>query len=466
MLLRPSPGRVRAVMRSAAHTRVRPRLPTAPTPRPASTSRMAHLYNPAHMRAVSHRCYSSAARAPQRSTLAALKKALLRATHALRTGVVRHATRVWTPRHVLAAIKIAAPHVRSSLLRGAADVFRATSSQNTARAAYARFTSPSVGFARGGLSGIGARPSGGQLALSPLRGGVGLQSARQFSSGGARVFDNLVVNAPLALRLAADEMNGKAKLARRPLATTPRRLGAAPNPRRTGTTFSTAKLARNAAVFAATPRSVPSIPSVPSVPSARSVVESCPSVVGDEEPAEMGMYFRMPLPDAEVGTVVRMRLIDPLYDALGGRDPAPGLQGRLFDRAFLHDACTALQYEHARYMQAKALLRVLWSSGLMDGAQMDMEDPAMWVVHIPGARPDDVRRAMGAVEFGWTAWCEVEERAEGLDLSCAWEAESEHSDTKASEEEAFELLDLSLPESSVQGVSERSSSLYDSRASF
>ncbi|GAK66422.1 uncharacterized protein PAN0_013d4644 [Moesziomyces antarcticus] len=458
MLLRPSPGRARAVTRSAAHTR-RPRPSTALNARPTPTSRIALLYNPAHMRAVSHRCYSSAARAPQRSTLAVLKKVLLRATHALRTGALRHATRVWTPRHVFAAIKIAAPHVRSSLLRGAADVFRATSSQNTARAAYSRFTSPSVGFARGGLSGIGARPAGGQLALSPLRGGVGLQSARQFSSGGARVFDNLVVNAPLALRLAADEIDDKAKLARRPPAT-PRRLGAAPNPRRTGTTFSTAKLARNAAVFAATPRSIPS------APSARSVAESCPSVMGDEEPAEMGMYFRMPPPNAEVGTVVRMRLIDPLYDALGGRDPAPGLQGRLFDRAFLHDACTALQYEHARYMHAKALLRVLWTQDLLDGARIDMEDPAMWIVHIPNACPGDVRSAMGGVEFGWTAWCDVEGWGEGLDWSCAWGAESEHSYTQTSQEDDFEMLDLSLPVSSAEGVSERSSSLYDSRASL
>ncbi|SOV03481.1 uncharacterized protein UDID_06699 [Ustilago sp. UG-2017a] len=429
MILRPSPGRLRAMARSAGRhapprssNTIRPSVPrtihTAARPsvrRGFSTSSIRPLASP-------------------HSISALLKRTLIRATRSLQITLNRPVT-PFKLHPILTTLKEALRRpsytVRSSLLKGAISTFRSTASRttpSTTKHAYSLLNTPSVTLARGALSGLGPRPSAGQLSLSPLRGGVGLQTSRKFSSGGARVFDNLVVNAPLALRLVGDELEEKSKLARRKPSATVRRAGPV-SARRTGAAFTGAKLAKNAFSFANQQKQQQAIPQ-------SKVVEA--DYGKSEVPSEYSEYFQYPsltihnstLASVSSTTVIRIRLIHPLYDALGGRDPSPSTLAygpRLFDQAFLLDASTALEYEHKRYLQAKTLLRVLWQSGVLteENGELDLaSDPAYWTISVRGRGREEVERVLRrAVQFDFAAWCSIgseggeEERAGGLDWS-------------------------------------------------
>lgn len=425
MMFRPNPGRLRALLRTAGQIRTRPRPSTSITPTLSlirghsglhTATSISHLNSRNAICAVSGRHFGTHASASVRSstTLAAvLKRFLVRTARAVRFTLAKHHTRL-SPRLIFKTAKLATSSIRSPLLKGAIETFKSTASRTattTTRAAYARLNNPTVAFSRGALSGFGPRPAAGQLALSPLRGGLGLQSTRKFSSGGARVFDNLIVNAPLALRLAGDEVEDKAKLAsRKPM--TPRRVVRAAGARRTGATFTSAKLPLNAFEFATSAKRPQQ-----QQQSTTSIAEE--SIKSDLNTNDLSEYFQFPqLPltsPSACDTVISIRLVDPLFVALGGRDPTPppnALGPRLFDEAFLLDANTALEYEHRRYLRAKALLRVLWDSGLVKGEhedEMDLfSDPAMWTVKIVGREPGQVRRALRTrLAFEWESWCTI-----------------------------------------------------------
>ncbi|SPO31139.1 uncharacterized protein UTRI_05214_B [Ustilago trichophora] len=423
MIVRPNPGRLRALLRTAGQIRNRPRPSTSITPTLSpirghsglhTATSISHLSSRNTIRAVSRRHFGTHTSASVRSatTLSAvLKRFLVRTARAVRFTLAKHHIRP-SLRLFFRTTKLAPSSIRSPLLKGAIETFKSTASRTattTTRAVYARLNNPTVAFSRGALSGIGPRPAAGQLTLSPLRGGMGLQSARKFSSGGARVFDNLIVNAPLALRLAGDEVEEKAKLAsRKPM--TSRRLVHVTGARRTGATFTSAKLPLNAFAFATSVKR-------PQQQSTASIAEE--SIKSDLNTNDLSEYFQFPqLPltsPTACDTVISIRLVDPLFVALGGRDPTPPSHAscpRLFDEAFLFDANTALEYEHRRYLRAKALLRVLWDSGLVKGeheGEMDLfSDPAMWTVRIIGREPGEVRRTLRAsLAFEWEPWCTI-----------------------------------------------------------
>ncbi|TKY88979.1 hypothetical protein EX895_002220 [Sporisorium graminicola] len=493
MILRPSPGHVRAVMRAAGKVRSRPRPASAITPPVRSYSVYSTVSHTTSIRGASRRGFHSATASATRTArsgsalTALLKRVLSTATRAVR--IAPH--RLSSPRALFSVLQSARAYkVQSPLLRGAIDAFR-SSAQNTSRNstanAYAQFTRGSVSFARGTLSGLGARPAAGQLGLSTVRGGVGLQTARKFSSGGARVFDNLIVNAPLALRLMGDEVEDKAKLAKRQSAVSTRRsLTASAGARRTGATFGAANLPRNALLFA-TRETAPEKSGASSSKSA-----SAP----ESETAEFDLYFQFPqliLPSpaaAAAACVVTIRLIDPLYDALGGRpptEPTNAAHPRLFDQAFLLDAQTALEYEHRRYLRAKAVLRVLWDAGLAE--EVDLADDAVWTVRVRGMAPDEVRdRVRRGVGFAFDAWCRFDTvgqedgedgQSVGLDLSIASVSSASESFAQLLSTPQLSSLEptledasvadvdvISLPDSGALSSSSASSSLFDSRTSM
>ncbi|KAF6766971.1 hypothetical protein PSEUBRA_001602 [Kalmanozyma brasiliensis GHG001] len=380
MLIRPSPGRVRALVHAAGRAG-RPRPASVLTPRPLRSSPSIRTFHSG----------PSAARVVRSTTLSTfLRRILTQTTQYLRPAALRplrsHISQLFS------ALRTShlTYRVRSPLLRGALSAFRSTS-PSTARANYTQLTQRTISFARGTLSGLGARPCAGPLTLSPLRGGVGLQTTRQFSSGGARVFDNLIVNAPLALRLVGGEVDHKARRGKRaPLA--PARASA----RRTGGMFSGANLQRNALRFAT--NKAQRVVEKPAV----SVCESFPSTQSE---ADFEGYFHFPQLPLESGTLVCIRLIDPLHVALGGREPTPPTNDpRLFDAAFLLDAQTALEHEHRRYLQAKAVLRVLWGEGwVVESMELGEE---VWSMIVIGRAPDEVREVLGrCVGFDFDEWC-------------------------------------------------------------
>ncbi|KAJ9475013.1 hypothetical protein PHBOTO_004905 [Pseudozyma hubeiensis] len=466
MLLRPNPGRVRAVMRAAGQARSRPRPISAISPSPLQP-RSFHSIRLANFRASSTRSIHSTAPSPRSATFTALLKQLL--SQALRAVRISLAKQIQPNRinfrsllSVLRSPQLSY-RVRSPLLKGAISAFRSTaqlSSAQSTRTAYSQLNAASVSFARGTLSGIGARPAAGSLTISPLKGGVGLQTARKFSSGGARVFDNLIVNAPLALRLAGDEVEDKVKMARKQPIGGARRTASASKTfgaRRTAGTFSGDKLAKNALLFATTGKHT-----AEPISSTSSCSSVAPSSIS-ETPAQLDLYFQFPQLDLpatttnSTTTLVTIRLIDPLYLALGGRHPSPPTKSsnpRLFDSAFLHDATTALEYEHRRYLKAKVVLKVLWDTGLVE----------------------EVVRS--GVEFDVDGWCTFEEegreRTGGLDLSYVHEeAGSSQSDraTTPSLHSMGELVAqqsvssdelISLP--SLVSADSNESVLYDSRS--
>ncbi|GAC93219.1 hypothetical protein PHSY_000782 [Pseudozyma hubeiensis SY62] len=436
MLLRPNPGRVRAVMRAAGQAKSRPRpisaiAPSPLQPRSFHSIRVANRL--ANFRASSTRSIHSTATAARSATFTALLKQLLsRATRAVRISLAKQIqpNRI-NFRTLLSSLR--SPHlsyrVRSPLLKGAINAFRSTAKRTSAqstRTAYSQLNATSVSFARGTLSGIGARPAAGSLAISPLRGGVGLQTARKFSSGGARVFDNLIVNAPLALRLAGDEVEDKVKMARKQPIGSARRTASASKTigaRRTAGTFSGDKLAKKALLFATKAKHT--------VEQTNTTSLSCSSVTttsDSETPAQLDLYFQFPQLDlpttiTSTTTLVTIRLIDPLFLALGGRHPSAPTNSsnpRLFDSAFLHDATTALEYEHRRYLKAKAVLKVLWDAGLVKDVDMEGEE-GTWTVMVRGKRRDVEEVVRSRVDFGIDGWCvfeeESRERTGGLDLS-------------------------------------------------
>ncbi|KAJ1017843.1 hypothetical protein NDA16_005159 [Ustilago loliicola] len=320
-------------------------------PRTIHTASRPTLFTRGNICAASRRhvATSSARSTTLFSTL--FKRTLTRAIRALRSTLTRPQAVKLHP--LLTAFKATirngtSYNVRSGLLKGAIDAFHGTASRTTPQAtktAYARLNTPSISFARGALSGFGPRPSAGQLSLSPLRGGVGLQTSRKFSSGSARVFDNLIVNAPLALRLAGDELEDKSKLLRKPKASI--RRATPTSARRTGTRFTSAKLPQNALSFA-TNHCRQAIPQ-----ETTKVVEEQSDCGVESEYSEYFHYPSLPLcsttfnSSSTGATVIRIRLINPLYDALGGRDPSPSTYAygpRLFDTAFMLDAATALEF--------------------------------------------------------------------------------------------------------------------------
>lgn len=388
------------------------------------------------MRTASRRGFTSAAQSaypPTRggTTIVALFKRIVgKAAGVVRINLLRQQSVRHSPyyRQLLVALRGAkfggSYKVRSELLKGAVSAFRSTAartSPHATRSAYSQLNKASVSFARGTLSGLGPRPSCGPLALSPLKGGMGLQTARQFSSGGARVFDNLIVNAPLALRLVGDEVEAKAKVAaqKRNVHSHNASASASMGPRRTGSTFSGANLARNALRFATHKNQHPTqrIPS--DCEAAASVGETHEANEGDWH-AELSTYFEFPtlaLASAACETVVvRIRLIDPLYVALGGRDPTPATddaEARIFDRAFWLDATTALEYEHRRYLRAKALLRALWTSHSAHIGRLDLSSDAVWTVTLTGPTPDEVWAILNAqCAFPFDQWCTIDHTSE------------------------------------------------------
>nr|CDI55153.1 putative protein [Melanopsichium pennsylvanicum 4] len=491
MLLRPQPGRLRALFRQAGKLRNRPRTISTITPflrpntivspihpRLHSSPIISHISNGAYMRTVSRRAFTSASRPIVRRTgilAATLQRLFLRATKAVRGARLTRQFLQLSARQIfttLRTLQLGPYQVRSSLLKGVISTFRSTATRATpvnTRNAYLQLNKPSIAFARGTLSGYGSRPSAGQLTLSPLKGGMGLQSARKFSSGGARVFDNLIVNAPLALRLASDELDDKAKLARRKSITTSRQISA----RRTGASFAGKNLAKKAFVFAttATKHHFQPTPSISLSPS--SVVTKESLVVEEEEHLTYFQFPQISLPifgssTASCETLVTIRLIDPLHVALGSREPTPPTQvavgPRLFDEAFLHDANTVLEYEHRRYLRAKAILRVLRDANLLH--DMDLSsDPAVWTVLVKGRGEVEVKTLLDSeVGFEWRSWCNVEclssetedssseSGGGGLDLSVAQPPslirDSRNAGASASmrtgEEDGFEYLNPSL----------------------
>ncbi|SJX64723.1 uncharacterized protein SRS1_15540 [Sporisorium reilianum f. sp. reilianum] len=449
MMLRPTPGCIRAVMHAAGKARSRPRPASVLTP---------------HIRSSASRGFhssTSATRAVRSSSAltALLRRVLSSATRAAQLAPHRFAS----PHKLFSALRAARASykVQSPLLKGAIDAFRSTAqrtSAHTTTKAYSSLNSASVKFSRGTLSGLGARPAARTLGLSPLRGGVGLQTARKFSSGGARVFDNLIVNAPLALRLAGDEVEDKAKLAKRLPASTRRTLTAAAGARRTGSTFSSAALPRNALLFATSQKSATSA--------------SC-STASDSE-ADFDLYFQFPelaLPTPH--TVVTLRLIDALHDALGGRAPSAASNPhhpRLFDAAFLLDARTALAYEHRRYLRAKAVLRVLWDAGVVE--EMDVADEGVWTVRVRGGAEEVRQMVSGGVGFDVEAWCAVEGvqgEEEGWEASQSGQGSFEHVSTPELSSVRSTGDEVSLDEAELISLPESASSssvLFDSRTSF
>lgn len=288
------------------------------------------------------------------------------------------------------------------------------------------------------MSGFGPRPSAGPLSISPLRGGIGLQTSRQFSSGGARVFDNLIVNAPLALRLAGDEVENKSKLLRKPKASIRRA-----NPtsaRRTGAAFTGAQLQRNAFDFAIHRQT------------ATNQNSESEKVEEASEYSEYFLYPTLPLPSTftpALTTIIRIRLIDSLYDALGGRHPSssPSSNGpRLFDQSFFLDATTALEYEHRRYLQAKTLLRVLWQTGVLDETtQLDLSsNPAFWTITVTGRRKEELEKVLReSAGFGWHNWCSIEPaEAEQAERGLDWSQVRSTQDWTSGEEQSEVVLSL------------------------
>ncbi|PWY98020.1 hypothetical protein BCV70DRAFT_194051 [Testicularia cyperi] len=427
MIGRPSPGRLRAIGRGvvmhstggrrALHHRA---LPPRPRPCTAPTSRSIAMFHKAALR----KAVSSAATFSTHATR-------LQSTRALRSWFsilgsslrsLRANTSIAIPRSLLSSWTKSLPQLRSSspFVRGALDAFRATSarpSTQTGKTASARFTSPFVTFSQGVRSGLGSRPACGPLTLSPLRGGTGLQTARQFSSGGARIFDNLVVNAPLALRLAADQADEKANLSQRKPAMRRRAVAgvSASGPRRTGATFSSANLARNAAKFAATNKAGQR---------ASAKQGHCFTAAEKQKAVEtdLSTYFHLPTIDIEhpttsaVETIItlKIRLSDPLHTRLGGRSPTGAHLTRggpsLFDAEFVLDAQQALEHEHLRYLQAKAVLRVLWDNDLVrQDTEMDLfSDPTTWTVvlnNVPAKRLLSLLDA--SLEFDFRPWLRI-----------------------------------------------------------
>lgn len=371
----------------------------------------------------------------------------------------------------------------SQILRGALSAFKTTTASSTSasRSAYARLGSPFVTFARGASSGLGARPAFGSLAISPMRGGLGLQSARNFSSGGARIFDNLIVNAPLALRLAGDEAEQKAKLLARAPTRSPRRATPA-GPRRTGATFSTANLARNALRFATQQAHKPA-----SVATTEAILEQTDGsryTATEKQKAistDLDTYFELPaLPCEPVSATMTIRLTDPLYEALGGRDPLPfditraEFGATLFDAPLHMDVSAVVEHEHVRYMQAKALLRVLWAHNLLGPhGSMDLfSDPERWHVSLAGITPAAVRAVLDAnLTFDYRSWVlfEGESNVSSRQGSLA-STPLNSSPPSTSESDTSFILDASPPLSSSSLFSDLSfdgppseSSLFDSR---
>lgn len=193
--------------------------------------------------------------------------------------------------------------------------------------------------------------------------------------------------------------------------------------RRTGAAFTDVKLPRNAFGFATHRKTTTNQKS-----ESKKVKEESKS-----EATEYSDYFLYPtlsLPSTSTSafctTTIRIRLIDSLYDALGGRNPSPsalpfsndGYGGpRLFDQSFFLDATTALEYEHRRYLQAKTLLRVMWQTGVMDeNTELDLSsDPAFWTIRVRGWAKGELENVLkDSVRFGWENWCCIEqEGAEG-----------------------------------------------------
>lgn len=453
MLTRPSPGRLRALLRAVGQARSRPRLNNATIPLQPRSFHSIHLTS-VHLGHASrilttrsiHSSTASARNLRRTTSLAALLKRIFpQAARVVRLTLAKHTQ----PHHVLlsnifCALRStqlsAAYRVRSPLLKGAIDAFRSTvqrTSTHSARTAYSQLNTASVSFARGTLSGIGTRPAAGRLALSPLRGGVGLQSARKFSSGGARVFDNLIVHAPLAMRLAGDEVQDKLRLAgRQPVrARTIASAFKSPGPRRTGAMFSSEKLAGNAFLFAANKgKTVQEVD-----------VTSCESTTlsDSESQCELDLYFQFPqleLACTSTRTTVTLRLIDPLYVALGGREPSPPMSTnpRLFDSAFLVDANTALEYEHRRYVRAKAVLRVLWNADLVEDMDLD-GDPAVWTVKARGAAGMVEQTLREHVQFEFQDWCTFVDDAHERDQWDQWDQWNVEADDESASSSQFDL---------------------------
>ncbi|CBQ69084.1 conserved hypothetical protein [Sporisorium reilianum SRZ2] len=451
MMLRPTPGCIRAVMHAAGKARSRPRPASVLTP---------------HIRSSASRGFHSSASATRAVRSSSALTALLRRVLSSATRAAQLAPhRFASPHKLFSELREARASykVQSPLLKGAIDAFRSTAqrtSAHTTTKAYSSLNRTSVSFARGTLSGLGARPAARTLGLSPLRGGVGLQTARKFSSGGARVFDNLIVNAPLALRLAGDEVEDKAKLVKRLPASTRRTLTAAAGARRTGSTFSSAALPRNALLFA-TRHTQTSTTTVTS------------STASDSE-ADFDLYFQFPelaLPTPQ--TIVTLRLIDALHDALGGRAPSAASNPhhpRLFDAAFLLDARTALAYEHRRYLRAKAVLRVLWGAGVVE--EMDVADEGVWTVRVRGGAEEVREMVSGRVGFDVEAWCAFEGmqgEEEGWEASQSGHGSFEHVSTPELSSVRSTGDEVSLDEAELISLPESASSssvLFDSRTSF
>lgn len=428
MLVRPSLGQLRAVARSAPG-RHRPPLHTTPR-RPLHLSARPSCTTPTSksvrvMRLVAaKRGFGTAARVTMRSySLSHSLKSWARKVTASLRSTLTQTNFVRLHRFLSNSVPVHAFKRRvssSEFARGALSAFRASASGGSSAAgrssAYSRLGRPFVTFARGATSGLGARPAFGSLALSPTRGGLGLQTARNFSSGGARIFDNLVVNAPLALRLASDEVEQKSKLLARPHARRPRSR-AIPADARVAAKDASSTLLLNKVIRTAAPASVATTEAI--LDNDHDI--SVPSRFAQKQKAietDLNTYFELPslcLPSSLESTVVlTIRLVDPLYEALGGRDPLPfdvsrgGYGATLFDAPFSLDLSTVLANEHRRYMQAKAVLRVLYDHGLLSNRADSMDlfsHPEQWSISVSGVTASAVRHILDAeVAFEYRPW--------------------------------------------------------------
>ncbi|EPQ27798.1 uncharacterized protein PFL1_04543 [Pseudozyma flocculosa PF-1] len=312
---------------------------------------------------------------------------------------------------------------------------------------------PVISFARGSVRpGTGFGPRAPLVPRSPTY-GAGLQTARNFSSGG-RVFDNLIVNAPLAVRLAGNELDEKRKMAKASPARGPRRTAAAiTHKQREAQAMDlgrrlAAQVASGGAAAAAAPckslkkgkgkqsdqpaqsdavvipHSTEATASAVVLPSIEDELPSVPasyasSVMTDEADYSEQMLSYFEIPPWEAHTRLTIRRAEPIATMLGGRPPQPARPGRaLFDDRFVEDAQLGIEFEERRWLKIQAILRALYEHDPHRHLSIT-EDGDLYIVLVRGLRADDaeqlIRRRVGfELDF-----VDFEELAmpDGLDLS-------------------------------------------------
>ncbi|KAN0064286.1 hypothetical protein ACQY0O_002417 [Thecaphora frezii] len=422
----------------------------------------------------------STGRGGQRATVqyaSLLRQVLQRALAASKLGSIRLAVEGGVGKRLAKQV--------SPIFRGAAQAFTGAhlrtgplSSSSAAAVAPFQFSQringssqPIVSFARASAwRGCGMGPRAPAIPRSPLH-GAGLQTARNFSSDG-RVFDNVVFNAPLALRLAANELDDKRSMAKpAPAVRGPRRSAAVITHkqreaqamelgRRIAARIAFASSSPAAAtVTAADPASAPAIEAVepkiaaeakaapikpgattPSkiqprparlpAPPASTASSSASSGAEDYNDGDEAHYAELMLsyfdiPPWQVHTRIVMRRAEPIETMLG-RPPRPARRGAaLFDDSFVQDARFALEFEERRRLKIQAVLRALYEQDPLRPLSLGEDGADRYVVLVPGLRVAEAE-ALFRERLGFeTDFVEMEELAmpDGLDLSSHAEAD-------------------------------------------